>query len=108
MGRYIIYHWKFEYQNISRIARFLFKFWCIWISKCFRKTISEYYKLEPCNYVDAPSLAGDAMLLMTGVELDLLNDSDMSLFFEPGICGGQSRIFNKYAEANNKYMVGQF
>jgi len=44
------------------------------------------------------------MLLMTGVELDLLNDSDMSLFFEPGICGGQSRIFNKYAEANNKYM----
>jgi hypothetical protein len=44
------------------------------------------------------------MLLMTGVELDLLKDSDMYLFFERGIRGGQSDIFNKYAEANNKYM----
>ena len=62
----------------------------------------EYYKLEPCNYVGAPSLAWDAMLLMTGVELDLLKDSDVSLFFEPGIRGGQSVPFNIYAEANNK------
>jgi hypothetical protein len=44
------------------------------------------------------------MLLMTGVELDLLKDSDMYLFFERGIRGGQSVMFNKYAEANNKYM----
>ena len=44
------------------------------------------------------------MLLMTGVELDLLKDSDMYLFFERGIRGGQSVIFNKYAAANNKYM----
>ena len=70
----------------------------------FRKTTLEYYKLEPCNYVGAPSLAWDAMLLMTGVELDLLKDSDMYLFFERGIRGGQSVIFNKYAAANNKYM----
>lgn len=70
----------------------------------FRKTTLEYYKLEPCNYVGVPSLAWDAMLLMTGVELDLLNDSDMYLFFERGIRGGQSVIFEKYAEANNKYM----
>jgi hypothetical protein len=39
---------------------------------------------------------------MTGVELDLLKDSDVSLFFQPGLCGGQSVLFNKYAEANNK------
>ena len=70
----------------------------------FRKTTLEYYKLEPCNYVGAPSLSWDAMLLMTGVELDLLKDSDMYLFFERGIRGGQSVIFNKYAAANNKYM----
>jgi hypothetical protein len=38
------------------------------------------------------------MLLMTGVELDLLKDSDMYLFFERIIRGGQSVIFNKYAE----------
>jgi len=41
------------------------------------------------------------MLLMTGVELDLLKDSVMYLFFERGIRGGQSVIFNKYAEAND-------
>ena len=40
---------------------------------------------------------------MTGVELDLLKDSDMYLFFERGIRGGQSAIFNKYAEAHNKH-----
>jgi hypothetical protein len=44
------------------------------------------------------------MLLMTGVELDLLKDGDMSLFFQPGLAGGQSVLFNKYAEANNKCM----
>jgi len=38
------------------------------------------------------------MLLMTGVQLDLLKDSDMYLFFERIIRGGQSVIFNKYAE----------
>jgi hypothetical protein len=74
------------------------------VFETFRKTTLEYYKLEPCNYVGAPSLAWDAMLLMTGVELELLKDSDMYLFFERGIRGGQSVIFNKYAEANNIYM----
>jgi hypothetical protein len=74
------------------------------VFESFRKTTLEYYKLEPCNYVGAPSLAWDTMLLMTGVELDLLKDSDMYLFFERGIRGCQSVIFNKYAEANNKYM----
>jgi hypothetical protein len=38
---------------------------------------------------------------MTGVELDLLKDSVMYLLFERGIRGGQSVIFNKYAEAND-------
>ena len=68
-------------------------------------------------------LAWDAMLLITGVELVLLKENDMHLFFERGyprkpICyfffydlffeggirGGQSVIFNHYAEANNQYM----
>ena len=44
----------------------------------FRKTTLEYYKLEPCNYVGASSLAWVAMLLMNGVELDLSKDSDLS------------------------------
>jgi hypothetical protein len=44
------------------------------------------------------------MHLMTGVEMDLLKDCDMYLFFERGIRGGQSVVFNKYAAVNNKFM----
>ncbi len=29
----------------------------------FRKTCLEYYKLDPANYISAPSLSWDAMLL---------------------------------------------
>ena len=70
----------------------------------FRNTSIEYYNLDPCNYVGCPSFAWDAMLLKTKIELDILKDSDMYLFFERGIRGGQSVIFSKYEEANNKYM----
>jgi len=70
----------------------------------FRKTSLKYYNLDPCNYVGTPSFGCDAMLLKTGVQLELLKDSDMYLFYERGIRGGQSVIFNEYAQANNEYM----
>ena len=59
-------------------------------------------RLAPRHYFDQyPGL--DAMLLLTKVNLDLLEDSDMYQFFERGIRGGQSVIFEKYCKANNKY-----
>ena len=70
----------------------------------FRTTSLDYYKLDPCHYVGTPSFGWDAMLLKTGVKLELLKDSEMYLFYERGIRGGQSVIFNKYVKANNKYM----
>ena len=70
----------------------------------FRETSLKYYKLEPCHYVGTPSYGWDAMLLETRVKLESLTDSEMYLFYERGIRGGQSVIFGKYAEANNKYM----
>jgi hypothetical protein len=60
---------------------------------------------KSCNYAGAPSLAWDAMLLMIDVELDLLKDSHVYLFFERGIRGGQSVIFHKYTEANIVYFL---
>ena len=70
----------------------------------FRKTCLEYYKLDPCHYFSSASLAWNAMLKMTNIELELLTDVDMYLFIEKGLRGGISYIANRYGKANNKYM----
>ena len=69
------------------------------IDVCLKK-----YELDPSHYITAPSLSMDAMLKMTGVELELLTDPDMHLFFEKGMRGGISTIMGRYSKANNKYM----
>ena len=70
----------------------------------FRDVCLKNYGLDPVYYYTAPGLAWDAMLKMTGVNLELLNDVDMLLMIEKGIRGGISIISNRYGEANNKYM----
>ena len=70
----------------------------------FRKTCSEYYKLDPCHYFTSPGLSWDAMLKMTDIKLDLMTDIDMFQFIEKGMRGGISYIAHRYSKANNKYM----
>ena len=60
--------------------------------------------LDPCHYFSAPGLSWDAMLKMTGVELEKISDIDQYLFIEKGTKGGVSYIAKRYAKANNKYM----
>ena len=48
----------------------------------FIKTCIQYYKLDPSNYLSAPGLAWDAMLLQTKVKLELINDTDMISMIE--------------------------
>ena len=43
----------------------------------FRKTCCAFYKLDPANYMTAPSLAWDAMLLLTDIKLELITDTKM-------------------------------
>lgn len=64
------------------------------------------YKLDPAQYLTGPSLSWDSMLLMTGVELELLTDPDMIHFFKQGIRGGISTCITRKSEANNQFIEG--
>ena len=44
------------------------------------------------------------MLNMTKVQLELIPDTCMYIFFEKGTRGGVSYICNRYSKANNKYL----
>ena len=70
----------------------------------FRNISLESYKLDPAHYFTAPGLAWDAMLKLTGVRLELIDDIDQYLMIESGLRGGISMISNKYAKANNPYV----
>ena len=48
----------------------------------FRITCLQYYKLDPCHYVTSPALQWDAMLKMTGIQLELMTDVDQFQFTE--------------------------
>ena len=72
----------------------------------FRTICLNSYGLDPAHYYTSPGLAWDAMLKMTGVELELLTDTDMHLFIEEGIRAGVSMICKKHSAANNPYIEG--
>ena len=70
----------------------------------FIKTCLDYYGLDPCHYFNSPGLSWDAVLKMTGIELELISDIDMHLFIQKGMRGGISYIAKRCSKANNKYM----
>ena len=70
----------------------------------FIDTCLKYYELHPCHYFSAPGLSWNAILKMTGVELERISDIDMYLFIEKGLRGEISYIAKRYAKANKKYM----
>ena len=70
----------------------------------FSVTYLKFNKLDPCHYFSSPRLTWDAMLKMTGVELEKISDIDMYLFIEKGLRGGISCIAKRHIKANNKYI----
>ncbi|CAH1099545.1 unnamed protein product [Psylliodes chrysocephalus] len=70
----------------------------------FRKVSMKEYKLDPAQYLTAPSLSWDAMLKYTQIELELLTDIDMLHFFNKGIRGGVAQCSKRKAEANNTFL----
>ena len=70
----------------------------------FRNLCMSYYGLDCCHYVSLPGFAWDAMLKMTGVEIDYITDIDIYTFIEDNIRGGVTTINHRYFKANNKYL----
>ena len=74
------------------------------VSEKFIHTCLDYYGLNTCHYFSSPGLRWDAMLTMTGIELNLISDLDMHLLIEKGMRGGISYITKRLGKANKKYM----
>ena len=89
------YHDHYLKKDVLLLADVFEKF----IVTCFK-----FYELDPCHYFSSPGLSWDAMLKMTGIELEKISDIDKYLFIEKGTRGGVSYITKRYAKANNKYM----
>ena len=70
----------------------------------FIDTCLEHCELDPCRYFSRPGLRWNAMLKMTGIELELISDIDMHLVTEKGMRGDISYFAKRHSKANNKYM----
>ena len=71
----------------------------------FIKTHLDHHGLDSCHYFSSPGLSWDAMLKMTGVELELISDIDKHLFIEKGMRGRISYIAKRHSkikECDNK------
>ena len=71
----------------------------------FRVVAMTVYGLDPAHFFSSPGLSWGAMLKLTKVRLELIQDLDMHLFVEKGIRGGISTVGEKrLCEANNPFM----
>ncbi|CAJ0914326.1 5106_t:CDS:2, partial [Entrophospora sp. SA101] len=67
-------------------------------------TSMKHYGLDPAHYVSAPALSWDAMLKMTGVEIELFTEISMHDFVEKAKRGGIAMAVHRYFKANNPRM----
>ena len=70
---------KFEMKNMGDYHDHYLKKEVLLLADVFEKFISaclKYYELDPCNYFSSPGLSWDAMLKMTGIELEKISDID--------------------------------
>merc|ERR1711973_305996 len=67
----------------------------------FRDMSMTHYTLDPVHFATAPSLAWQAALLTTGVQLEVIKDVEMLTFLNRGLLGGYSAVHWPYALANN-------
>ena len=64
----------------------------------FQDLCLDFYKFDPAHCLTLPSFAWSAALHKSNINLELISDPDMYLFFEEGIRGGISVITKSIAK----------
>ena len=84
-----VWKWK-KYEGLSRL---IFKICCFII----RNDSLRNYGLSASHYLRAPGLSWDGMLKITKIELELIPETEVYIFFDKGTKG---RISNRYSKSN--------
>ena len=61
----------------------------------------QYYNLDPVHYFSCPAYSWDAILKMTGINLELITDIDLYQIVEKCLRRGINYIANRYSKQNN-------
>ena len=81
--------WKaFNIKNLGEYHDLYLKTDVLLLCDVFEKFIDvclKNYGLDPCHYFSSPGLSWDAMLKMTSIKLEKINDIDMYLSLEKGM-----------------------
>ena len=96
--------WKvFEIKNLGQYHNLYLKtdllLLCDFFEKFVRVCLKDY-GLDSCHYFSSYGLSWDAMLKMTGIQLEKTNNIDVHLFVEKGVRGGVSYISKRYSESD--------
>ena len=70
----------------------------------YRKTSLKNENLDPAHYLTVSSLSHDSLLRSTKVEITLISDYTLFLFFESAIRGGQSVVNYRTAESDHSFL----
>ena len=96
--------WKvFKIKNLGECHDLYLKTDVLLLCDVFEKFINVFVKdycLDPCYYISSSSLSWDAMLKMTGIQLEKISNIDIHLFLEKGMRGGVSYISKRYSKSN--------
>ena len=101
--------WKvFEIKYIGEYHDLYLKTDVLLLCDVFEKFISaysEYYSLDLSHYFSSPGLSWDAVLKMTGTELQKIDNIDMHLLLEKGMRGGISYISKRYSKIDKNKTI---
>ena len=97
--------WKvFEIKHLGEYHDLYLKTDVLLLCDVFEKFISAYlkdYGLDPSNgYFNLPGFSWDAMLKMTGVKLQKIDNIDIHLFLEENLGGGVSYISKRHSKSD--------